>query len=119
MRGKECCALFEAKGRGEREDVVRRHDGLFRESAGAHTDHHFVALRKGTNVGRNLVDEAGRFHTRYKRQIGLVLIEALNHQPIREIDARRLHIYAHGTGREFGSWQVRYRKALGRTEFAA
>ena len=94
VRDEKGCAFREGKTCGKSDDLVHRHDGLFGIAAGLHADNDLLASRECIDVWRRLSDNSGSLLTDDEWKRGAVLILALNHQKVGEIDARRFEFDA-------------------------
>ena len=89
VRDEKGCAFREGKICGKSNDLVHRNDRLFGIAAGLHADDDLLPNGERIGVWRRLSDNSGSLLTDDERKRGAVLILALNHQKVGEIDARR------------------------------
>ena len=104
VRDEKGCAFGEGKTCGKSDDLVHRHDRLFGIAAGLHADDDLLANGECVDVWRRLGDNSGSLLTDDEWKRGAVLILALNHQKVGEIDARRLKLDPDHSRRK---WRVR------------
>jgi hypothetical protein len=104
VRDEKGCAFGEGKTCRKSDDLVHRHDGLFGITTGLHADDDLLPNGECVDVGRRLSDNSGSLLTDDEWKRGAVLILALNHQKVWEIDARRFEFDPDHSRRK---WRVR------------
>jgi hypothetical protein len=119
VRDQKGGAFGEGKSRRKSDDLIHGHDGLFGIAAGLHADDDMLAGLECIDVRRRVGDKSGRFLTDDEGKRGTVLILALDHQQVGEIDARRFEFDPDHSRRKRRARQSQQPEAFRRAEFAA
>ena len=115
----ESGSFLEGEAFGHEPDRPCGHDSFLGVAAGAHLRDHLLPDGDARHIGRDLAHHAGRLQARHERQLRAMLVQPLDHQHVRKIDAGRPDSKPHHAWRERGPRQFAQAKPVRRPEFLA